>query len=106
MISGESELIKFASSEASVATPLIAEALAMREALRKCLELGIGNIMCESDFSRLISASQGKLHSLRFTESFSTSWILQPYVRISLLVGSLESTMVLQILNEDVYSLT
>lgn len=39
-----------------VASPLVAEALAIREALMKCREIGLAKIRCESDSAILVKA--------------------------------------------------
>ena len=43
-----------------VKTPLAAEALALREAIWKCRELGLAQIKCESDCEELVKAINGK----------------------------------------------
>ena len=45
-----------ASTAPFVASPLVAEALALRAAINNCKELGIQKIQCESDSSQLIKA--------------------------------------------------
>ncbi|CAN6866600.1 unnamed protein product [Brassica oleracea] len=47
---------RFSSSTNFVMSPLMAEGLAMREAIRKSKELGIRRLKCESDSSQLIKA--------------------------------------------------
>ncbi|XP_009117702.1 uncharacterized protein LOC103842791 [Brassica rapa] len=44
-----------------VASPLMAEGLAMRYAIRKCKELGIRRFRCESDSTQLIKALNSKM---------------------------------------------
>ncbi|CAN7036759.1 unnamed protein product, partial [Brassica oleracea var. botrytis] len=47
---------RFSSSADFVMSPLMAEGLAMREAIKKSKELGIRQLRCESDSSQLIKA--------------------------------------------------
>ncbi|CAF2322045.1 unnamed protein product [Brassica napus] len=55
---------RFSSSTNFVMSPLMAEGLAMREAIRKSKELGIRRLRCESDSSQLIKALNSYLLSL------------------------------------------
>ncbi|CAF2358385.1 unnamed protein product, partial [Brassica napus] len=55
---------RFSSSTNFVMSPLMAEGLAMREAIRKSKELGIRRVRCESDSSQLIKALNSYLLSL------------------------------------------
>ncbi|CAN7036666.1 unnamed protein product [Brassica oleracea var. botrytis] len=48
--------VEFSSSTDFVMSPLMAEGLAMREAIKKSKELGIRQLRCESDSSQLIKA--------------------------------------------------
>ena len=71
-----------------VSSPLVAEGMAMREAVKKCKELGIQRVRCESDSSQLINALNstveppeiyGIVADIRIEcaafESFSFDWI-------------------------------
>ncbi|CAF1789726.1 unnamed protein product, partial [Brassica napus] len=60
----QSKLRDFSSSTNFVMSPLMAEGLAMREAIRKSKELGIRRVRCESDSSQLIKALNSYLLSL------------------------------------------
>ncbi|CAN6874681.1 unnamed protein product, partial [Brassica oleracea] len=55
---------RFSSSTNFVMSPLMAEGLAMREAIMKSKELGIRRLRCESDSSQLIKALNSYLLSL------------------------------------------
>ncbi|XP_013632386.1 PREDICTED: uncharacterized protein LOC106337818 [Brassica oleracea var. oleracea] len=55
------ETLNFQSVNCFVSSPLIAEGLAMREAVKKCKELGLRHIRLESDSAQLIKALRSKL---------------------------------------------
>lgn len=55
-VDDENQSTSFAVSAHHVRSPLLAEGLAMREAVAKCKELGITNLQCESDSSTLIKS--------------------------------------------------
>ncbi|KAF3549350.1 hypothetical protein DY000_02009346 [Brassica cretica] len=57
---------RFSSSTTFVTSPLMAESLAMREAIKKSKELGIRRLRCESDSSQLIKALSHLLNLWRF----------------------------------------
>ncbi|KAF3551099.1 hypothetical protein DY000_02005193 [Brassica cretica] len=51
----------FQNTSSFVTSPLMAEGLAMRDAIRKCKELGIWRFRCESDSTQLIKALNSKM---------------------------------------------
>ena len=55
-IKNSRETQRFSSSTDFVMSPLMAEGLAMGEAIKKSKELGIRQLRCESDSSQLIKA--------------------------------------------------
>lgn len=54
------ESLNFQSATGFVSSPLTAEGLAMREAIRKCKELGLRHIRIESDSAQLIKSLKSK----------------------------------------------
>ena len=56
IITNPSGASQFSKSEGTIGSALCAEALAMREALLKCKELGIKRIVCKSDSAQLITS--------------------------------------------------
>ena len=56
IVESQNRVSSYSVSAHHVSTPLAAEALALREALEKCKELGIARIRCESDSAVLIKA--------------------------------------------------
>ena len=55
---------RFSNSTTFVTSPLMAESLAMREAIKKSKELGIRRLRCESDSSQLIKALSSSFEPL------------------------------------------
>ncbi|XP_013720458.1 uncharacterized protein LOC106424252 [Brassica napus] len=55
---------RFSNSTTFVTSPLMAESLAMREAIKKSKELGIRSLRCESDSSQLIKALSSSFEPL------------------------------------------
>nr|VDD59881.1 unnamed protein product [Brassica oleracea] len=50
----------FSRVEPHVSSPLMAEGIAMREAIRKCKEMGLRKIRCEADSKQLITYINNK----------------------------------------------
>ncbi|KAF3564183.1 hypothetical protein DY000_02013644 [Brassica cretica] len=54
-IQKNSEISKYCAHCHFVTSPLVAEALALREAISKCKELGIQRLLCETDSTQLVN---------------------------------------------------